>query len=267
MIDVGALKTFAFGLVAAVVIIGLFADWFRKASARSGLADRQSFDDEQFQKTFYAGNSQLADTATRVRKVLAKNLDMPLDSVRPEDRLDDDLNVQVEANPDLLWQLEEEFDILTGYEDLEVFEKTAEQLVTFSDLVEYVRNKIDQAATRKPRPKKKVALSDRIYLFLADILPPACVVGLVVGFVGSLLGFDAAWRFGSGVFMLGVVLLIIAFFNIGIENLTMELRMQGLVWVKEHPLRTAWIGFIVAAMLYMSFAMLRGILHLFTGAT
>jgi acyl carrier protein len=267
MINVGVLKAFAFGLVVAVVIFSLFADWFRKASARSGLADRQAFDDEQFQRTFYAGNSQLADTATRVRKVLAKNLDMPLDSVRPEDRLDDDLRAQLEGNPDLFWQLEEEFDISTGYEDLEVFEKTAEQLVTFSDLVEYVRNKINQAATRTPERKKKVALSDRIYLFLAELVPPACVASLVIAFIGSLLGFDAAWRFGSGVFMLGFVLLIIALFNIGIDNLTMEIRKQGMVWIREHPFRTAWVGFIVAAMLYMSFTMLRGILHIFAGVT
>jgi hypothetical protein len=265
MFGLGTLHSFAIAVVVAVVLIGLLTDWFRKAAAKRHLEGRQPFNDEEFQRTFYASDKQLADTATRVRRVLSRNLDMPLESVRPEDRLDDDLNARLAANPLLFAELEDEFDISTGYDDLDTFEKTAARLDTFSDLVVYVRDKLGQTSRSDRNRNVPITRLERIVGALDEIVAPAaCFVGLTIAVAGGVLRIDAAWRIGSGMFMLGIAYFVVSFLIGGIANLTTEVREQGTTWIKEHPIRAAWVGIIVAAMVYMSIELMWFVLRMFT---
>lgn len=266
MPDNSTLHTVAFLVVAAIVIVGLLTGWLRKAAARSRLANRQSFNDDEFRRTFYARDEARADTATRVRKVLASNLEMPLDAVRPEDRLDDDLNTQIQANPGLFAELEHEFGIATGYDDLDTFVETTERLITFADLVEYVHERVSQASATKADREQETSLSERIGLLVEDFVPIACVAGLVIAVVGAILRIDVAWRLGSGLFMLGIAAFVISIFIVGIETLTIEFREQGMTWVREHPIRATWVGFLVAAIVCLSLVLLLSIVRVFAGA-
>lgn len=126
------------GLIALAIVFALIGSARNRLTAKR-LSERQQFDDDRFAQLF--GDPARGDTAVRARAVLAKNLEMNLDGLRPQDRLDDDLRAEVSANPHLFWSLQEEFAIDCEVENLEVFEATTAKLVTFTDLVEYVHGK------------------------------------------------------------------------------------------------------------------------------
>src|SRR5437899_702382 len=102
----------AFSGVAAFIITMISRDWHRKKRTVSSLATRAQRPDEQFGRGFFS-DPKRADVAVRVRRVLSNNLKMPLDGLTPSDRLNDDLNAELPANPHLFWELEAEFGIKT----------------------------------------------------------------------------------------------------------------------------------------------------------
>src|ERR1051325_10187645 len=93
----------AFGLVATFIITMMFRDWVRKLRIKRALTNRNQNDDEQFRRYFL--DPQQADIAVRTRRVLANNLKLPWDGLTPTDRLNDDFNAELPANPDLFWEL------------------------------------------------------------------------------------------------------------------------------------------------------------------
>jgi hypothetical protein len=126
-----------FGAVSTFVITSLIRDRLRKRRIVASLKTRVDYNDDQFGRGFYS-DPKRADIAIRVRRVLSANLEMPLDGLRPSDRLNEDLNAELPINPHLFWDLETEFGIHTGTDDLETFEETLKHLVTFDDLVSHV---------------------------------------------------------------------------------------------------------------------------------
>src|SRR5687767_11568386 len=120
-----------FGAVSTFVVTMMFRDWRRKKHAVAQLALRPQLNDEQFSCLF--DSPTRADIAVRARRVLSRNLELKLDGLAPTDRLNEDLHAELEANPDFFWELESEFRIKTSVdiEDLDLHEKTLEQVATF----------------------------------------------------------------------------------------------------------------------------------------
>jgi len=114
------------GLVATYVVTMMLRDWRRKRRIIASFAARLQHDDEQFGRAYF-NDAKRADIAVRARRVLSKNLEMPLNGLTPSDRLNEDLNAEVVLNPDLFWELETEFGIITGADDVQAFEKTLER--------------------------------------------------------------------------------------------------------------------------------------------
>lgn len=197
--------------LAVSFMVGGLRHWLLDHSLR----DRQQFSDEEFGKTFFPGSKRSADVAVRVREILSENLEMPLDGIRPEDRLDEELNVQLEANPHLFWSLEEEYGFDAMVEDLEEFQKTVAGIVTFSDLVNYVEGKVDQEPKkgRKKKSEHEIDPDDRT----GDFIAAMWFGGLITTIVAEILGFR--WLRNLG--------LTIAFLPLGIGGLYMCCKMIG----------------------------------------
>ena len=213
-------------------MVGTIKHWLMNRS----LLDRQQFDDEEFGRSFYGGHKVRADLAVRVRRILSDNLEMSLDGIRPEDHLDDDLDVQLEVNPDLFWALEKEFGFNARVEELEVFEKTTSEIATFSDLVSYVERKVDEL--KKKGVRKKVAdeidPDDRT----SDYIAALWFGGLFFFFVGETFGIHLLSAIGlTAAFS---PLALGAFYLCG--NMVREVisisRNEGLQMLWQHPFST-----------------------------
>jgi len=192
----------AFGAVGAFIVTIMVRDWFRKRRITQTLASRGENNDEQFRKFF--PDSHRADIALRVRKVLSNNLKMPLQGLSPSDRLDDELNAELPANPHLFWDLETEFGIQTDVEDLDVHEKTLERLITFQDLVEYVERKLTEPRSPKPITEENEKPS-RIYDFAIRSIPVLCIGGLLTAVVGIVVQKRTLMNLGGLIFLSGFV--------------------------------------------------------------
>ena len=155
--------------------------------------DRQQFSDKEFGETFFPGG-RLGDIAVRVRRVLAKNLETDLGGIRPDDRLDDELNAGISTNVELFWQIEKEFQIDCQVGDLDVFEETASRLRTFTDLVRFVQMKIDEQSNSET----EVPVTDVVdpSIDWQDVIGYSWFAGLGVWVVSSML--DLAWLMTVG---------------------------------------------------------------------
>ena len=91
-----------------------------------------------------------ADLAMKIRSELASYLKRDLDRVRPNDSLRDDLGLDSMATIELLYRIEEAFDLQIPDEDLR-------QLVTVGNVVTYVERRLKPAPPRVParRSRKK----------------------------------------------------------------------------------------------------------------
>jgi acyl carrier protein len=146
------------GAVGTYVLTMVARDRLRKRRTVRSLATRVQHDDEGFAR-FWHPDPKQADIAIRARRVLARNLEMPLKGLKPSDRLKEDLNAELEINPHLFWELEEEFAIKTDIDDLETFEETLQRLVTFEDLVKFLEERI--STTHRTNPLKRTTRSFR----------------------------------------------------------------------------------------------------------
>ncbi len=189
----------AFGVVTTFIITMTLRDKFRKRQIRLTLTSRNQNDDDRFRKLF--SDPKRADVAIRVRRVLSKNLELPLDGLMPSDRLNDDLNAELPANPHLFWELEMEFAINTGIDDLDTFEKTLERVVTFQDLVEFVEERTSQPQTEPTEDED--SKSSRTYDFAIRSLPFLFIGGVVTAVVGILIQNRSLMNLGGLIFMSG----------------------------------------------------------------
>ena len=117
--------------------------------------------------------------------MLSKNLEMPLNGLTPSDRLNEDLNAEVVLNPDLFWELETEFGIITGVDDVQAFEKTLERLVTFQDLVEFLHTRMSEPQPQKPGAEEEEKPS-RAYETGMRSIPVLCIGGFLIAVAGII---------------------------------------------------------------------------------
>ena len=89
------------------------------------------------------------DLATRIRSELASYLKRNVDQVSPDHSLRDDLGLDSMAIIELLYRIEEAFDLQIPDDDLP-------QLITVGNVVTYVERRLKPAASSRPpaRPRK-----------------------------------------------------------------------------------------------------------------
>lgn len=128
---------------------------------------------------------------------------MPLEGLTPSDRLDDDVNAELPANPDLFWELEAEFGIKTDVDDLDSHAKTLERLVTFQDLVVYLERRI---ADRSPEilVANEDEKSSRTFDFAIRSIPVLCIGGFLTAVVGIIVQKPTLVNLGGLAFMSGM---------------------------------------------------------------
>lgn len=227
----------------ASVAIGSTRHWLRGVRLR----DRQQFVDEEFGKSFFAGGGR-ESTAVRIRRVLAKNLELDLDGVRPHDRLDDDLNAQISTNVSLFWQLEKEFQIDSQVEDPEIFEKITSQLVTFSDLVGYIQKKIDEQLD--VGEKDKAADSDEPAVDWEDVIGYSWFAGLAMFVASSMFDVDWLMRVGLTVAFLPITVGIAYDMYQGFSEIASVIRANGLGVLLNEPLSLIiWLAVLIPFLL------------------
>jgi acyl carrier protein len=190
----------AFGGVAAFIVTMMIRDSVRKRQIKRALTNRNQNDDGQFRKFF--PDPKRADIAVRTRRVLANNLKLPLSGLTPSDQLEADLNAQLPANPDLFWDLEEEFGMKTDVEDLDRHEKAQARLVTFQDLVEYVEHRMTARST-EPAVVEDDEKSSLTYDLVIRCAPALFIGGFVTVVVGILIQKRLLMNLGGLIFMSG----------------------------------------------------------------
>ena len=141
-----------FSIILAVIGVCIVAfmiyDRIRKNRLRDLMNRRLPLNDSAFSARWFSESPQLSDTAVRLRKILQENIEQPLDSLNPDDRLEDDLYLELPRNPDLFWAIEQEFDIKTSILDYAVHENDLKSLNTFRDLIGYVEAKRSEVETK-----------------------------------------------------------------------------------------------------------------------
>lgn len=188
-----------FSVVATFIVTMLSRDWLRKRSISREFARRIQRDDEQFGEFF--PDPKRAGIAIRTRRVLSNNLKMPFDGLAPSDRLNDDLNAELPGNLALFWDLEAEFGIKTGVEDLDTHEKTLERLVTFQDLVDFVERRIAESLPEPPATDEEK--SSRIFSFAIRSIPILCIGGFMTAMGGIVVQKRTLINLGGFLFLSG----------------------------------------------------------------
>ncbi|HEX5218547.1 MAG TPA: hypothetical protein VFZ59_03180 [Verrucomicrobiae bacterium] len=190
-----------FGAVATFIVTMMFRDWFRRRRLARKLTDRAPYDDE-FHRFF--PDPKRADVAVRVRRVLAANLQLPSDRFIPSDRLNDDFNAELAANPDLFWELEAEFGIKTDVDDLDSHEKTLERIVTFGDLVEYIELKLSEPAP-PPSEVDEEEPPSPLYRVAIRSIPFLCVSGFGIAVASIVVQNKKLLNAGGLIFLSGIM--------------------------------------------------------------
>src|SRR5688572_25153022 len=191
-----------FASVSTFIVTMLLRDRLRKRRTVKSLAARSQNTDEQFARAYFPDPKQ-ADIAVRARRVLAENLKMPVEGLRPTDRLNDDLGAELEINPDLFWELEAEFAIKIDVENFETFEKTLQRLVTFEDLVKFLEQKISETPPNAPAEEEEDKPS-RAYHWAIRSIPVLCIAGFVLLAAGALTKADRRiMHVGTALFLSG----------------------------------------------------------------
>jgi acyl carrier protein len=88
-----------------------------------------------------------ATVAIQIRTALAQHLKCDVDKVRPEDRLREDLGLDSLAMIELLFKIEEHFDLEIPNEDLS-------RITTVADVTAYVEEKLGAPASTPAAPAK-----------------------------------------------------------------------------------------------------------------
>jgi hypothetical protein len=126
-------------LVFAGFVLGsLTGEWRKDRRAQKLLASREPLSAEAFSAQAYPDSARKAEAARRVRGVLERHANTSMAGLRLTDRLADDLHLDLIADPDFFFALDEEFGFDTPVHDFERLSALVERLRTVADLVGYV---------------------------------------------------------------------------------------------------------------------------------
>jgi len=230
------------------VLGSILKDRLKERRLVKRLRSRPQLDDQRFREQFFHDDLKRGELAIQVRRVLSKNLQIPLEGLRPEDRLNADLKAELERNPHLFWELETELGINMDVDDLEAFEQHAERIVTFSDLVDYV----ERRAKEKPPTKTVTATvgepSWKVYDWAIQSIPYLCITGWVTALLGAILGRDWAVRLGTCLFLSGFAVWGLANGGGLLWEYIQTIRERGFRVFTEQPL---WSFFYALFVLFL----------------
>jgi acyl carrier protein len=225
-----------FIVVSSGVIAAIVQDRIKKRRIAGFLAPRPTLSDDQFAHAFFAQDPEHGAIASRVRRVLATNLSQELERLNPEDRLNEDLDAELESNPDLFWELEQEFGIKTDVDDLESHAKTLERLVTFGDLVNYI------ATLVRERPavsqSEELPPPSRFYGVAFRSIPIFCLAGFGVIAFGAFVQRSVVMKLGTGLFLFGFAVWALANGGVSVWELIQTVRADGLKELTTRPWST-----------------------------
>lgn len=160
--------------VVVSLILGAGTDWVRRQQVRN----RHVVAEPSVGRKLIHDHEQLAK---RVIDVLSEHVWIEADAIRPNDRLEEDLDLDIAATPDLFFDLERAFGIDCHVDKFEVFEATTAGLDTVSDLVAYVVVKVEAARSAPPPPPKHEASIDGI-----EIIGIGWLLGIAIMIAGGV---------------------------------------------------------------------------------
>ncbi len=233
MIEFLTSSSFAFigAFVVASLILGVGTDWVRRQQVR----DRHKVPETDDGKTSYATNEHLVK---RVLEVISDYAHLDAAAIRPQDRLDGDLDLDVAANPDLFFALERAFGIDCHVDKFEVFEATTAGLDTVTDVIAYVAEKVEEARSKPAAPKREERRIDGI-----EVIAIGWFLGLAVMVVGALMD-------GQRIMAAGLVLAFLPLtFGLGrvlahvLRDLVHDVQELGAREILKHPF--AIIGWLI----------------------
>jgi hypothetical protein len=238
------------GVVATYVVTMTLRDWRRKRRAIASLAVRLQHDDEQFGRAYF-GDAKRADIAVRARRVLSKNLKMPLNGLTPSDRLNEDLNAELVLDPDLFWELEAEFGIKTGIDDdMEAFEKTLERLVTFQDLVEFLHARMSEPPPQTSRAEEEEKPS-RAYEWGIRSIPVLCIGGFLMAVAGIIAQKRSVMNLGAMIFLSGIAIWGLANGGELLRQMVQSIRQGSLKEIGARPLPFVFLTCLALFFLFL----------------
>jgi acyl carrier protein len=253
-----------FATVSTFIVTMIARDRLRKTRTVKSLAVRSQNTDEQFARAYFPDPKQ-ADIAIRARRVLAKNLKMPVEGLRPTDRLNDDLGAELEINPHLFWELESEFAIKCDVEDFEAFEKTLQRLVTFEDLVKFLEQKVSETPPNAPAEDEEGKPS-RAYHWAIRSIPVLCITGFVLLAAGMLTKADRMTYVGTALFLSGFAVWGLANGGEFLRSIIEASRGKSWKEITAHPWSLMFLVFLTLFFLWvggmMSWAVLKSLLSL-----
>lgn len=263
--EIGKILFFTvFGCFGIFFLVSTVREKRNQRRVKNRLEKRPSLNDSAFEGEFFADDPALAKTACRIRNILSDTLGIPLDGLHPEDKLKVDLGAGSAEFLCLFYEFEEEFRIETGVSDDKVLnsgelDKCVEKLVTFSDLVDYVQNKIAE------RPSEESLSSDeeeipKAYDYAIDCIPYLCITGFVTIIIGWIIDKEWALTLGTILFFSGFA--VWGFANGGglLWMFIQNIREEGFQGFKDRPVRSLfgivfllffmWIGLSIIWMFF-----------------
>ncbi len=239
------LTSSSFAFIGAFVLVSLLlgagTDWVRRRQVR----DRPKVPATEGDETLNTRNDH---TVRRVLEVLADYLRVDAETIQPHDRLDDDLDLDVAANPDLFFALERAFGIDCHVDKFEVIEATTAGLDTVGDVIDFIVEKVDEARTKPAPPKRSEPRIAGI-----EIIAISWFLGIAVMIVGALMQNQRIMTGGLVLaflpltFGLGRVLLHV------FRDLAQGVREVGAGEVLKHPV--AMLGWaLVTSLMLAAFA-------------
>lgn len=246
---------FAFigAFVLASLILGAGTDWVRRQQAR----DRHKVPEADEGEAFPTSNEHISN---RVLEVLSDYVRQDAAAIRPQDRLDGDLDLDIAANPDLFFALERAFGIDCHVDKFEIFEATTAGLDTVSDVVAYVAEKVEEARSKPAAAKRDERRIDGI-----EIIAIGWFSGLAVMVVGALMQGQRIMAAGLIVaflpltFGLGRVLVHV------LTDLVHDVRELGMREFLKHPFAVVGWLIVFGTMLAAFAAFCLILLDVFTG--
>ncbi len=217
--------------IVASLILGAGTDWVRRQQVR----DRHVVPEPSVGRKLIHDHEQLAK---RVLDVLSEHVWIEADAIRPNDRLEKDLDLDISATPDLFFELERAFGIDCHVDKFEVFEATTAGLDTVSELVAYVVDKVEEARSAPKPPPKAEAPIDGI-----EIIGIGWFLGVAIVVIGGVMDHQRVMATGLIVafapltFGLGRVLVHV------FRDFVRDFSEIGLRGVLRHPF--ALLGWLV----------------------
>lgn len=241
--------------VVASLILGAGTDWVRRQQVR----DRHTIPQPSVGRKLITDHEQLAK---RVLEVLSEHVWIEVDAIRPNDRLEDDLDLDIAATPDLFFELERAFGIDCHVDKFEVFEATTAGLDTVSELVAYVIEKVEEGRSR-PAPMR----TNEARIGGIEIIAIGWFVGLIVIIAGGVMERQRVMAIGLAIaflpltFGLGRVLVHV------FRDLIQDFQELGARKILKHPLAIlGWIV-VVGMMLFVFAVFCLLLLNAFPGLT